>query len=70
MKTSAITRRFHASTFIGDLTISRLWTAFQVAKERRMLADLDHHALNDLGLTEADVHREANRSFWDLPSRR
>ena len=70
MKTLATTRRFHASTFLGDLTIKRLWTAFQVARERRMLAGLDARMLDDIGVSEAQANHESNRSLWDLPAGR
>ena len=70
MKTLTSTRRFHATTFLGGLTFGRVWTAFQVARERRALAKLDADALADLGLSAAAAHREASRPFWDLPAGR
>lgn len=45
-------------------------TAFTVAQERRRLAGLDRHQLDDLGLTAEDVAREAARPIWDLPQGR
>lgn len=43
----------------------RLW--LDLWSERRMLARLDERALADLGLTPAEVSREANRPPWDVP---
>ncbi|MGH6817067.1 MAG: DUF1127 domain-containing protein [Hyphomicrobiaceae bacterium] len=51
-------------------TIERIELAFQVAHERRALRTLDDRALKDLGLTHSDVHRETERSVWDVPERR
>lgn len=34
------------------------------ARERTMLAQIDEHGLNDLGLTRADVLRETSKRFW------
>ncbi len=34
------------------------------ARERRSLYRLDDHLLKDIGLTRADVEREANKHFW------
>jgi uncharacterized protein YjiS (DUF1127 family) len=44
--------------------------ALQVRRERRMLAGLSDGMLKDIGLTRADVDREARRSLWDLPADR
>ena len=32
---------------------------------RRLLRNLDAHALKDIGLSRADAIREAGRPFWD-----
>jgi uncharacterized protein YjiS (DUF1127 family) len=45
-----------------------LWTA--VARERRALARLDARLLRDIGLHAGEAAREADRPFWDPPSRR
>ena len=34
------------------------------ARERRSLYRLDDHLLKDIGLTRADVEREASKHFW------
>lgn len=48
--------------------VAAVLSLLQVWHERRKLAQLDHHALNDLGLTEADVARELRKSIWDAPT--
>lgn len=62
------------STKRRALGLGRLFSAFaamsQVARERRALRRLDGHALKDLGLSRADVEREATRAPWDLPTDR
>ncbi|MEC8196479.1 MAG: DUF1127 domain-containing protein, partial [Pseudomonadota bacterium] len=37
-------------------------------RQRRQLAQLDAAALQDMGLTQADVDFELKRSAWDVPS--
>jgi len=37
----------------------------RLARERRQLQALSDHMLKDIGLTRADVEREASRPFWD-----
>lgn len=34
------------------------------ARQRRVLSGLDEHILEDIGLTRAEVRREANKPFW------
>ena len=48
----------------------RLLTHMEVAAERRCLASLDQHILEDLGISRADALAESGRSFWDLPANR
>ncbi|WP_439578785.1 DUF1127 domain-containing protein [Elioraea sp.] len=43
--------------------LRRAWVAHRT---RRQLMELDEHLLHDLGLSRADVHREAARAPWDL----
>jgi len=42
--------------------------ALSAQGQRRALRKLDSDALNDLGLSYADVKREAGRPFWDVPA--
>ncbi len=51
---------------------SRSWTqsltaAMAVARQRRALRKLDAAALNDIGLTQAQVDAESRRMAWDAP---
>ncbi len=46
------------------LTLER---ALTVWRERRMLLELNDHALKDLGIGRGDAYAEASRSIWDLP---
>jgi len=51
--------------------LGQVWTKLQrgweLAEQRRKLALLDEHALQDLGLSRADALRESARSFLDDP---
>ncbi|MGY9050155.1 hypothetical protein P775_17940 [Puniceibacterium antarcticum] len=47
--------------------LTTLLAAAALYRQRRALARLDDHALNDLGLTRSDALREANRPIWDAP---
>jgi len=47
--------------------LGRIHAYLAVWRQRRALADLSPHMRRDIGLTEADIHREANRRFWDVP---
>jgi uncharacterized protein YjiS (DUF1127 family) len=47
-----------------------LEVAWQLRTERRKLSELSDRALHDIGLSRADVWREARRSFWDVPTLR
>ena len=37
-------------------------------RQRRRLADLDAHLLDDIGVSEEQASREAKRAVWDVPS--
>ena len=45
------------------LTLHAVWS------ERRALASMDQHRLDDLGLTRDEARREARRPTWDAPDR-
>ena len=51
----------------GDI-VSRAWRVLadwqQRASDRATLAALDDRMLDDIGLTRADVRREAHKPFW------
>lgn len=42
------------------------WSA--LARQRRDLAGLDPHLLQDVGLEQTEAETEAKRPFWDVPS--
>lgn len=50
--------------------LSRLSLAYRVRRERRALLALGDRGLKDIGLSRADVQREVNRGFWDIPMQR
>ena len=56
------------------LALRRLRTdaalAASVYRERRRLAQLDDHALRDIGPSKLDAERESRRPIWDLPGER
>ncbi|SNR56189.1 DUF1127 domain-containing protein [Puniceibacterium sediminis] len=47
--------------------ISTLLAFGSLYNQRRALARLDDHALNDLGLTRHEALCEARRPVWDAP---
>lgn len=44
------------------------WTWSELARQRRALAALDAHLLNDIGLPRAMAERESARPVWDAPA--
>jgi uncharacterized protein YjiS (DUF1127 family) len=48
---------------LGD----RLAAVFAIWRQRRALASLPDHLRQDVGLTEAEIDREARRHIWDVP---
>lgn len=47
--------------------LARLLCWQAVARERRRLAELDPHLLDDIGLEAGAARQEAARPFWDSP---
>ena len=47
--------------------LARLTTGLALRKHRRALLTLDPHLLRDIGLSETEARREAERPFWDVP---
>ncbi len=45
------------------------WLLARVAllHQRRQLAQLEPHMLEDIGVTEGEAQTEAKRPFWDAP---
>lgn len=52
-------------------TVTRLALGFMrlvyLARERRALAELERHRLDDLGIDPEAARAEASRRFWDAP---
>ncbi len=46
-----------------------LRTAVAVNKQRRALAKLEPHMLDDIGVSKTDAWSETKRPFWELPER-
>ena len=46
---------------------ARILDLFNLARQRRALAQLDDDALNDIGVSRKDARNEAERPFWDAP---
>lgn len=46
---------------------ARLIAAWALARQRRRLAALEAHLLDDIGLTRQDALRESRRPAWDAP---
>ncbi|MEM1276524.1 MAG: DUF1127 domain-containing protein [Pseudomonadota bacterium] len=51
------------------LPVISVFNILGVMAERRHLADLTDHELEDIGLDRETALREARRPFWDLPTR-
>ena len=56
----------HLRTLVS-LAWRQLKRWYQLAEQRRRLANLNDEALKDLGLSRADVLQESERPFWDDP---
>ena len=50
-------------SFCGGLLDRLLWW-MDLARQRRQLQRLDDHMLRDLGISRAEVEREAGKPFW------
>jgi uncharacterized protein YjiS (DUF1127 family) len=55
-------------SYLPASLVSRLWSRFlemqELRRQRRALARLENHLLDDIGLTRDDVERELARSIW------
>ena len=45
-----------------------LTTLLSVWRSRRTLAQLDAHALADIGVSAKSAHKEAVKPIWDVPA--
>jgi uncharacterized protein YjiS (DUF1127 family) len=54
----------------NSLGLRRIWYTvgimLQARRTRRLLTEMDHRLLADIGTTRADASTEANRPFWDI----
>ncbi len=48
--------------------VARLAALHGLWCQRKSLAELDPHMLNDIGVTEAEALKEARRPVWDAPA--
>lgn len=48
--------------------LKRIAKARALHRQRRQLALLDAARLEDIGLSQTEARREADRPFWDAPS--
>ena len=55
----------YAPRRMGALAFAR--AALAAWRQRRVLQRLDASAMADMGLSEADIAREATRPAWDVP---
>ncbi len=65
MTSLVISRHFAHSRRLGMFAV--ISAAFATWRQRRALARLDGTALNDLGLSAAEVAAEIARPIWDVP---
>lgn len=49
--------------------VSRVFLFLSIWRERKKLAHLDAHLLEDIGVSEAQAKQEASRPVWDAPAR-
>ena len=63
---SAPSRPTLLSGFTARLAVWRQLVA--VKRQRRSLAGLDAHLLEDIGVTQAQANTESQRGLWDAPA--
>ena len=65
MSALAARRRLRHRLSLSPLSVLELLVTWQArAQERRLLLQLDERMLKDIGVTRADVAREAAKPFW------
>lgn len=60
----------HTARFSAQKVWALACSMFRARQTRRMLAEMDHRLLADIGATPSDAHMEAARPFWDFQPRR
>ncbi|CAD0183682.1 hypothetical protein RUESEDTHA_00556 [Ruegeria sp. THAF57] len=48
-------------------SVTSLWDALSLMRQRRALGQLDDRALEDIGITREQAQSEATRHIWDAP---
>lgn len=66
MTVSAITRSTPRAARFG--LFARIAALHGLRRQRKLLAELDTHMLNDIGVTEAQAQKESRRPLWDAPA--
>lgn len=61
----AVPHRLFGRIVTIPTALSRL---VQLSRERRALARLDRHRLDDIGLDPTAARYESGRAFWDVPN--
>lgn len=46
----------------------RVWSLIDLFRQRRTLANLNDHELQDIGVTRKEAQKEATRPLWDVPA--
>jgi len=55
----------HVEAFsVKVVSVLRTWV--RRSQDRRMLANMSGHMLDDIGLTPGDIDREVNKYFWQI----
>jgi len=67
MSTQVKTLSLYASRPRRTSAWTWLRAAMATRRSRNDLRSLDAHILNDIGLTDVEAHKEADRPVWDVP---
>lgn len=51
-----------------SIGLGGIWRLAGIARQRRALAHLEDHILNDIGVSREQARAEAARPFWDAPA--
>lgn len=64
-----LTKFFSKRRMVAQLKVmlKRIRVARAIAKQRRMLAQLNDAQLKDIGISRYDALEESKRDFWDIP---
>ena len=61
-----VVRRRRAAAVLASLRRAGAWclACLRRAEQRRRLAELDEHMLNDIGVSKGDAAEESAKPFW------